>query len=79
MISLHCPSTIMGRSAADGNHMPAGLTSPSQSLSKGSGDEDERRGEDRKVEAQSRRGEQCRKVRGAQRDGGGMRGVEVER
>lgn len=45
VISLHCPSTIMGRSAADGNHMPAGLTSPSQSLSKGRGDEDEKRRE----------------------------------
>ncbi|CAB1434868.1 unnamed protein product [Pleuronectes platessa] len=30
----------MGRSAADGNHMPAGLTSPSQSLSRGRGYED---------------------------------------
>lgn len=43
VISLHCPSTIMGRSAADGNHMPAGLTSPSQSLPKGGGDEDKRK------------------------------------
>lgn len=58
VISLHCPSTIMGRSAADGNHMPAGLTSPSQSLSKERGDE-----EGREVEAQSRRGEQCRTER----------------
>lgn len=54
VITLHCPSTIMGWSAADGNHMPAGLTSPSQSLSKGRGDE--RREEQRKVEA----GEQSR-------------------
>lgn len=43
MISLRCPSTIMRRSAADGNHMPRGLASPSQSLlSRGRAEEDER-------------------------------------
>lgn len=70
MISLHCPSTIMGRSAADGNHMPAGLTSPSQSLAEGGGDEEERRGEKK---WRHKAGEQNREVRG------GMPGVEAER
>lgn len=48
----------MGRSAADGNHMPAGLTSPSQSLSKGRGDKDDRRGEKSRSTEQERRAEQ---------------------
>lgn len=42
VISLHCPSTIMRRSAANGNHMPVGLTSPSQSLPEGSEEDDEK-------------------------------------
>ncbi len=68
MISLDCPSTITGRSAADGNHMPAGLTSPSQSLSKGRGDEEERREERRhkagKESSAEQRGERSPKGRG---------------
>lgn len=59
----------MGRSAADGNHMPAGLTSPSQSLSAGRGDEEEkrRRRRGKKVEIQrsaEQRGERSPKKRG---------------
>lgn len=61
----------MGRSAADGNHMPAGLTSPSQSLPKGGGDEDKRK--EQEMEGKGRRGKQNREVRGARRDGGAMR------
>lgn len=64
MISLHCPSTIMGRSAADGNHMPAGLTSPSQSLPKGGGDEDKRKEQESGGKAEQR-GERSQKRRGS--------------
>lgn len=55
MISLHCPSTIMRRSAADGNHMPGGLASPSQSLLRGE-EERKMREDGRKAETPSRRG-----------------------
>lgn len=69
MISLHCPSTITGRSAADGNHMPAGLTSPSQSLPKGGGDEDKRKEQERGGKGKERkaeqRGERSQKRRGS--------------
>lgn len=73
VISLHCPSTIMRRSAADGNHMPVGLTSPSQSLPKGR-DEDERRRQKSGDTKQDRRKE----VQGVQREGGTLRGVKLE-
>ena len=53
VISQHCPSAIMGRSAANGNHMPAGLTSPSQSLFKGGGDQD-KKSEKQKAREESR-------------------------
>ncbi len=78
MISLDCPSTITRRSAVDGNHMPAGLTSPSQSLSKGREDEEERREEESGGTKQERREVKNREVRGVQRDGGGVRGEEGE-
>lgn len=71
MISLDCPSTITRRSAADGNHMPAGLTSPSQSLSKGRGDEEERREEESGGTKQERREVKNREVRGVQEMGEG--------
>ena len=74
VISLHCPSTIMGRSATDGNHMPAGLTSPSQSLSEGRGDKEERREKGRQKAGEERsaeqRGERSLKRRGRDERGG---------
>lgn len=70
MISLHCPSTIMRRSAADGNHMPRGLASPSQSLLRGE-EERKMREDGRKAETRSRRGR-------GERRGGARRLEEVE-
>lgn len=56
VISLHCPSTIMGRSAADGNHMLAGLASPSQSLSWERGDKEKKGEEGRREKWSAKRG-----------------------
>jgi len=77
VISLDCPYNIMGSSAANGNHMLAGLTLHHNHYTRE--EETKTRGEETKVEARSKRGEQNREVRGAQRGGGGTRGVEVER
>lgn len=72
MISLHCPSTIMRRSAADGNHMPRGLASPSQSLLRG---EEERKMREDGRKAETRKQE---RKRGGEGRGGAQRLEEVE-
>ncbi|KAI9528188.1 hypothetical protein NQZ68_023168 [Dissostichus eleginoides] len=58
VISLDCPSNIMGSSAANGNHMLAGLTLHHNHYTRE--EETKTRGEETKVEARSKRGEQNR-------------------